>query len=105
MSAPETGRSRSLAAEQASTTDGVSTLGMTVALVLSGALSRELSKKAKADIRIVSVTMGVLYSYLLANYGLETSLGMQITEIVPTFSELAAASFLATTAMGIEYRK
>lgn len=105
MSAPENTPWRAEQDTQTDYTDGVSTLGMTVALVLSGALSRELSKKAKADIRIVSVVMGILYSYLLANYNLETSLDIQIAEIVPSFSELAAASFLSTTAMGLEYRK
>lgn len=46
-------------------------LVIVVCLVLSGAISREISKKLKVDIRTVSLCLGMLLAYVLTHYGLE----------------------------------
>jgi hypothetical protein len=80
-------------------------LVIVVCLVLSGAISREISKKLKVDIRTVSLCLGMLLAYVLTHYGLEKKLLSTVIEVVPNVNEWLLSTLLVTFAFGIEYRK
>ena len=83
----------------------IGVLVLMVLFVLSGATSREVSKKLQIDIKVIALLMGVLYAYILSHYDLEDALIDQIVKIVPEINELAVSSFLITASYRIDYKK
>jgi ABC-type Mn2+/Zn2+ transport system permease subunit len=80
-------------------------LVLMVFFVLSGAVSREISKKLDLDIKIIALLIGVLYSYVLSHYSLDADLVQEINTVIPNVNEFLISSYLITTCFGIEYKK